>query len=126
MGTQEVLFWSVPVADPPAVNTRSPIPQLGAMALATKLIRLFKIDQFAAGRVEHISIVCIVTIDAPPVLFVVFEYDVIMEFFQRSSIWVGFHIGMTLCAGKHILTEGRRGELDNHLVFTGVFLSLIF
>jgi hypothetical protein len=123
VGTQEVLLLSVPVAGPPAVNTRSPISQLGAMTLAAQLIGFLEIDQFPAGRVQHVPIVGVMTIHAPPIFFIVLENDIIMEIFQLPSLEVNIQVGMTFRTGKHILAEGGRRNLDIHLVFAGGLLS---
>jgi hypothetical protein len=119
VGAQKVFLLSVPVAGSPAVNTGSPIPQLGAMALAAQHIGFFKIDQFAAGRVQHVAIGSIMTIHTPSVFFIVFKDDIIMEIFELSSFEVWFHIGMTFCARENVFAEGRWRNLDVHLFFGG-------
>ena len=81
MGAQEVLLLSIPTASSPPVNTRSPISQFGTMTLAAQLIGFFEIDQFPAGRVQHVSIICVMTIHAPSVFFIMFEDDIIMKIF---------------------------------------------
>jgi len=123
MGTQEVLFPPIPVTGSPAVNARFPIPQFGAMTLAAQLIGFSEIDQFAAGRVQHISIVGIMTIHTPPVFFVMLKNDILMEFYQLSSLEVDLHVGMTFRTGKNTLAEGGRRDLNIHLLFLCGLLS---
>jgi hypothetical protein len=123
VGTQEVLLLPIPVAGSSAMNACSPIPQLEPMTLAAEFVGFSEIDQFAAGRVQHISIIGIVTIHAPPVFFIVFKDDIFVEFFQLSSLEVDFHVGMTSRTGENILAEGGRRDLDIHLLFRGGLLS---
>jgi len=81
------------------------------MTLAAELVGFLEVDQFSASRVEHIPVVRIMTGHAPPVFLIVFEYDIVMEFFQFSALEVDFHFGMTLGAGEYPLGEGRRWDL---------------
>jgi hypothetical protein len=125
VSAQKIPLLSVPLACSPAVNTGFPIPKFRPMALAAEFIGFLKIDQFSAGRVQHISIIGIVTIHTPPVLFIVFEEDIIMKIFELSPLEIGFHIGVTFRAGKNVLTEGRGRDLDIQLFFGGRLLSFL-
>jgi hypothetical protein len=70
---------------------------------------------------QHVPIIGVMTIDAPPILFIMLKYDIIVEIFQFSPLKIGIHIGMTLRAGKYVLAERRGRELVVHLfVFDGL------
>jgi hypothetical protein len=96
MSAQKVFLLPIPVACPSSMDTRSPISQLGAMALAAQLVGFLKINQFTAGRMQHVTIIGIVAVHAPPVFFVMLKINIIVEIFQLPSFGVGFHVGMTL------------------------------
>ena len=125
VGTEQVLLLTVPKTCSPAVNPRFPIPQLRAMTLTAKLIGFFVIDQIPSSRVEHVSIGIIVAIQAPSVLFIMLEFDVVVEFFQLSSLKISFHVSVTFRAGKDILTKGRRRHLDILLLLFGRLMKVL-
>jgi hypothetical protein len=95
VGTQQVLLLSVPRTGPSAVNAFFPIPQFGPMTLTTELVGFLERNQFSAGRVEHISVFGVMAVHTPTVFFIVFEDDIIMEFFQFTAFEVDLHILMT-------------------------------
>jgi len=67
--------------------------------------------------VEHVSIRSIMAIQAPSVFLIMLEFDIIVEFFQLSSLGISLHIRVTRRAGEDILAKGRRGHLDVLLPF---------
>ena len=88
VGTQKILLLSIPISSAPAVNASSPIPEFGTVALATQLVGFLEIDQFASSRVQHVSVIRVMAVYAPPVFLVVREDDVIMEIFQLPPLEV--------------------------------------
>jgi hypothetical protein len=52
---------------------------------------------------QHISVVGVMAVHAPSVFLVVFEDDIIMEFFQLSALEVDLHIFMAHCAREKVL-----------------------
>jgi hypothetical protein len=103
VGAQQILLAAVPVTCPSAVNSLFPIPQFRPVTLAAEFVGFVEAYQFSACCVEHISIVCIMTVHAPSVFFVVPENDIIMKIFQFSTLIVDFYIRMTIYAGEYSL-----------------------
>jgi hypothetical protein len=116
VGAEEVFFLPVPETGSPAMDSGFPIPQLGAVALTAELVGFLVIDQLASGSVKHVAVFGIVTVETPPILFVVFEHDVVVEFFQLSPIPVDLQIGMALGTGEDVLGKRRRRDCDLLLV----------
>ena len=103
VGAQQVFLTSVPFPSPSAVNALFPISEFRPMTLAAEFVGFLETDQLSAGCVEHISIVCVMAVHAPSVFLVVFEDDIIMEFFQFPALEVDFQIRMAHCAREKVL-----------------------
>jgi hypothetical protein len=94
------------------MDARFPIPEFGAMALPAKFVRLFELDDLSARRMQYVPVFSIMAVHAPPVLFVMREFDIIVELFQHTPLRIGIHIRMAFHTGKIVLAEGRRRHLD--------------
>jgi hypothetical protein len=94
VGAQQVFLAPVPLAGPPAVNALFPIPEFWPVTLAAELVGFLETDQLSAGRMKHIAVFGVMAVYAPAVFLIVFEDDIIMEFFQFTALEVGLHIFM--------------------------------
>jgi len=93
------------------------------MTLAAEPVGFVKIYRFSAGKVEPIPVLSIVAVKTPAALFTVIEHDIIMEFFELSSLEVDFHLPVTVRTGEYPLCKRRRRNLDIPLLSGGGLLG---
>src|SRR6476620_7455218 len=105
--TEQIAFLAVPVACAPAVNPRAPVAVFLAVALAAYPVRFLERDPLAAGEVQEVAIVCVVTIETPPMLLVVFQHDVVVVFDDPSRA-IRLQIRVTEGTGEDALGKWRR------------------
>lgn len=113
--TEQIAFLAVPFACAPAVNPRAPVAIFLAVALAAYPVGFLERHPLAAGEVEEVAIVCVVTIETPPMLLVVLQHDVIVVFDDPSRA-IRLQIRVTEGTRKDTLGERRRRHVD---VMTG-------
>jgi hypothetical protein len=112
MNTQAVYLLPVPFTSPAAMDPRLPIPEDGPVALTAQEVRFFEADEFTADESENIPIVRVVTVQTPPIRFVVInDLDLLVEILQLTPVGIDIHIFVTIGTGKDVLRErGRRYE----------------
>jgi hypothetical protein len=80
----------------------TPVAILLSVALAAHPVRLLERHPLPAREVQEIAIVGVVAIQAPPILLVVLQHDVVVVL-DDASCAVCLQIGMTERAGKNAL-----------------------
>jgi hypothetical protein len=71
VGAEEIGLVSIPIPRAAAVDSGPPIPVFLAVALAAQAVRFLEGDGSSIGQVENIPVLGIVTIQTPPVFFIV-------------------------------------------------------
>ena len=104
VGAQKIFLLPVPLAGSSSVDAFLPIPEFRPMTLTAEFVGFLETDQLSARAVEHVAVVGVVAIHAPAVFLVVFENDVIMEFFQFPAFEIDFHVFVTHGAGIIVFT----------------------
>ena len=92
---EQVGLPAVPLAGPLAMNARLPVAVLLAMALAAKLVGFLELDRLAGSASQRVSVVRIVAVETPPMLFIVVQLDLVVRRLQlapgpvegRSLLW---------------------------------------
>ena len=87
------------------MNAGLPVSQLGSVALAAKFVRLGEVDQSTIGKVQLITILLVVTVEAPSVVRVMTEPDILMKLRQNPFRSVWLYIQVTVRAGERLLTQ---------------------
>jgi hypothetical protein len=95
---EQVLFVTVPVAGPFAVDANFPVTEFVAMALAAQPVRLGKIDQFAGDQSEFVTVFKIVAVRAPALTFRMMKHNIGVVFGQDPAKGIWFHVAMALGA----------------------------
>ena len=80
------------------MHSRTPVAILLSVALAAHPVRLLERHPFPARQVQEIAIVGVVAIQAPPILLVVLQHDVVVVLDDASRA-VRLQIGMAERAG---------------------------
>lgn len=99
MGAEEVGLVAIPFAGSPSVDTSSPITVFLSMALSTEAVGLFEGHRHAAGQVELVPVVRVMTIQTPTVVLVMPQDDVGVENGKLPPLGVGGHEPVTVRAG---------------------------
>src|SRR5664279_3761272 len=95
---QQVGFGAVPVAGAAAMNAGPPVAVLLAVALAAEAVRFFERHMLAAGQVQDVAVVGVVTVQAPAVGLIVLENDVGVHGRKLTPVAVRRHTGMAVGA----------------------------
>src|SRR5947209_1096474 len=109
---QQVALFPAPTAGPAAVHARAPVPQLLSVALTAQPVRFLECHRLAAGQVEGIAIGGVMTVQAPPVLRVVLQYDVGVHRRQFAALAVHRHPRVAVGARVDAFAERRRRNLQ--------------
>jgi hypothetical protein len=79
------------------MDPRLPIPEDGPVALTAQQVRFLEADEFAVDQPEHIPVVRVVAVKAPPLRFVVVnDLDLLVEIFQFTPLGIDIHILVTV------------------------------
>jgi hypothetical protein len=111
MHAEQITLLAIPLAGAAAVHPRAPVAILLAVALPAQAIRLFEWHSLTAREMKNVAIVRVVTVEAPPVLFVVLQHDVLV-IVDGTTGAIGFEIRVTERARIDALRERRRRHLD--------------
>lgn len=106
VSAEKVLLLAVPVACPFAVEADFPVAEFVSMALATKPVRFGEGYEFPGNQAQVVTVVKIVTVDAPTLSLGMVEDDVVMHVNKFTSLWVRFHVGMTVGTRENVFGEG--------------------
>ena len=75
---EQITLASVPFTRPPAVHSSTPVAILLSVTLAAHPVRFLERHPLPAREVQDIAIVGVVAIEAPPVLLVMLQHDVVV------------------------------------------------
>jgi hypothetical protein len=110
---QQILLVPVPLTDAPSVHACPPVAILLAVTLTAQPVRLGERHRLAAGQVQLVAVVGVVTIEAPAVFRVVPQLDIGVEIGEHAPRPVRRHLlVVALRAREDAVAERRRGDLD--------------
>ena len=75
MHTQQIGLVAVPLSGASPVHAGAPVAELFTMTLTAEHVRLVEGHLLAARQMQHIAVIRVVAIEAPPMLLVVFQLD---------------------------------------------------
>jgi len=115
VSTEEITLVSVPFSGSSAMNSSPPIPVFLPVTLPAQAIGLLEKDGLPAGQVEKVSVLGIVTIQAPTVFLVMMEHDIRVEPRQLPAGGIRGHHSMAV--GTRVYAEGKGGRRDLQNLF---------
>jgi hypothetical protein len=101
------LLFTVPETCSLAVNACLPVAKGRAVTLAAEPVRLLEVDACPVGQVQVVTIFSFVAVEAPAILLVVQENDILVRIGHLTAVSVDVVRFVALAAGEDVLAEGR-------------------
>ena len=120
MNTEQILFVTVPITGPLAMNPHLPVAELVSMALAAQPVRLGKINKISGDQPQLVPVDQVMAIRTPALPFGMMKHYLGMILGESSPERIRFKVFMALAAGEDPF--GKRGAWH----FKGFFLRPVF
>src|SRR4051812_17438528 len=108
---EQVFLLAVPHSRAAAVHTRPPVAIFVPVALAAQLVALVEFDLFAARQPQLVAVVRVMTVEAPAVLGVMLEDEIVLRQLTPGGVEFGAFF-MTIGAWKDAVGKRRRRDLN--------------
>lgn len=94
------------------MDSSFPVSEDRTVALTAEVIGLFEWNQVSICKPQLVPVISIMAVETPSLCLSMFQFYIFMEF-EFSSLFVDFHVTMTVRTGEYALGERGRGDREN-------------